>query len=68
MAAFLAELLQQAGIEPTVTSSLDDLLHIQRDGFQLVVPVWTMEHLEPNLSNALLDAVRAGVGIAALHG
>jgi len=68
MAAFLAELLRQAGIQATVTNSLDDLRHIQRDGFQLVVPVWTMEHLEAHLSNALLDAVRAGVGIAALHG
>ena len=68
MAAFLAELLRQAGIQPTVTSSLDDLQHIQRDDFQLVVPVWTMEHLEPDLSKALLDAIRAGVGIAALHG
>jgi type 1 glutamine amidotransferase len=27
-----------------------------------------MEHLEPNLLNALLGAVRRGVGIAALHG
>ena len=68
IAAFLADLLQQAGIQPTVTASFNDLERIQRDDFQLVVPVWTMEHLEPHLLKALLDAVRAGVGIASLHG
>src|SRR5690606_22178889 len=49
-------------------NSLDALRHIQRDDFQLIVPVWTMEHLDLQLSNALLDGVRAGVGNAALHG
>lgn len=68
MAAFLADLLQQAGIQPTVTDSLDALERLQSENFQLVVPVWTMEHLEPHLLKAMLDAVRRGVGIAALHG
>ena len=68
IAAFLADLLQQVGIQPTVTSSFSDLERLQRDNFQLVVPVWTMEHIEPHLWTALLDAVRQGVGIAGLHG
>jgi len=68
MATFLAGLLQQAGIEPTVTSAFEDLERIQRDDFHLVIPVWTMEHLEPRLIQALLDAVRQGVGIAGFHG
>jgi type 1 glutamine amidotransferase len=68
MAAFLADLLRQAEIEPTVTPSFGDLEWLQRDGFQLVVPVWTMEHLEPHLVKALLDAVHNGVGLATLHG
>lgn len=68
MAAFLADLLRQAGIEPTVTTSFSDLERLQQDDFQLVVPVWTMEHIEPSLVKALLDAVRQGVGLATLHG
>lgn len=68
MAVFLADLLRQAGIQPTVTSAFSDLEQLQRDDFQLVVPVWTMEHLDPHLLKALLDAVRQGVGIAGLHG
>ena len=68
IAAFLADLLQQAGIQPTVTSSFSDLERLQGDDFQLVVPVWTMEKLEPHLLKALLDVVRAGVGTAGLHG
>lgn len=68
VAAFLADLLRQAGIEPTVTNSFSDLERLQKDNFQLVVPVWTMEHLEPHLLKALLDAVRQGVGIATIHG
>jgi type 1 glutamine amidotransferase len=68
MAAFQGRLLEEAGIQTTVTNSLDALANIQRDGYQLVVPVWTMEHLEPHLASALLDAVRAGVGLATLHG
>jgi type 1 glutamine amidotransferase len=44
------------------------LERLQGDDFQLVVPVWTMEHLEAQLLKALLDAVRRGVGIATLHG
>ena len=68
MAGYLADLLMQAGIQPTLTDSFDALAHIQRDGYQLVIPVWTMEHLDPTLVNAILSAVRAGVGIASLHG
>lgn len=68
MAAFLADLLQSAGIQPTLTSSFSDLEQLQRGDFQLVVPVWTMEDLEPHLLKILLDAVRGGVGIAGLHG
>lgn len=68
IAAFLVDLLEQSGIQATVSDSLSDLEHIQRDDFQLVVPVWTMEHLEPELLNALLKAVQEGVGVAALHG
>ena len=68
VAMFLADLLRQSGIQPTVTGSLSDLERLNHEDFNLVVPVWTMEHLEPNLLNALLGAVRRGVGIAALHG
>lgn len=68
MAAFLAHILQQAGVQPTVTNALSDLEQLQQDDFQLVVPVWTMEHLEPHLLKVLLNAVHRGVGIAALHG
>lgn len=68
MAAFLGGLLERAGIRTTITNDLEALQHIQQNNIQLVVPVWTMEHLDAELATALLDAVRAGVGLAALHG
>jgi type 1 glutamine amidotransferase len=68
MAAFLAGLLEQAGIESVVTNTFTELERLHGDEFQLVVPVWTMEHLEPHLLKAILDAVRRGVGLATLHG
>lgn len=68
ISAFLADLLQQAGIQATVTNSFSDLERLQRNNFQLVIPVWTMEHLEPHLLKALLDAARQGVGIVGLYG
>lgn len=68
MAGYLAGLLRQAGIQSVVSGSLSDLERLQKDDFQLVIPVWTMEHLEADLLDTLLKAVRRGVGIAALHG
>lgn len=68
MAAYLADLLKQVGIESTVTDAFSDLERLQTDEYQLVVPVWTMEHLDAPLLKAILDAVRRGIGLATLHG
>ncbi len=68
IAVFLANLLKQAGIHPDLTDSFDDLANLQSGDYQLVVPVWTMEHLEPHLLKIMLDAVQGGVGIAGIHG
>lgn len=68
MAAYLADILRQAGIEPTLTSDFNDLERLEQNGYQLIVPVWTIEHLEPSLVKSLLNAVQNGVGLATLHG
>ncbi|MEA3401965.1 MAG: ThuA domain-containing protein [Armatimonadota bacterium] len=69
VAEVLAEALREEGFEVEIAPSLDafgdaDLLA----GQDLIVPNWTSAEAEPEQVRPLLDAVRAGAGIAGLHG
>jgi hypothetical protein len=61
--------LEQNGFNVTVTDSLDTLLDEPLlQSLSLIVPVWTMGSIGDHQLRNLLDAVRAGTGIAGWHG
>ncbi len=68
VALFAAE-LEREGFEVTVSDSLasfeDDA---ELSGYSLIVPCWTMGELSGAQEKGLLDAVRAGTGLAGWHG
>ena len=69
VAALVAEMLRAAGFEVQVTDSLacfDDVEALK--SLSLIVPVWTMSAIEKERSQAVADAVEAGVGLAGCHG
>jgi type 1 glutamine amidotransferase len=68
MSNFLAEQLGSRGVETTITDSLDVFKKLRSDEFQLIVPMWTMESIEKEQLEPLLNLVRQGVGIGGLHG
>ncbi len=69
LAALLGADLEDAGFRVTKTDSLDILSDAGAlAGFDLIVPCWTMGKLEDAQSKALEAAVKAGSGLAGVHG
>ena len=61
--------LKEQGFETTVSDSLEVFANKERMlSYDLIVPCWTMGHLKPEEEAGLLEAVRAGSGIAGWHG
>ena len=61
--------LQNRGFRVEVANTLDCYLDSGLMGeLDLIVPVWTMSSITKEQEQALLDAVRGGVGIAGWHG
>ncbi|HEV8603865.1 MAG TPA: ThuA domain-containing protein [Tepidisphaeraceae bacterium] len=63
------DLLQQDGFQVDLSTSLDSLadekyLH----SLSLLIPNWTMGHIEPHQLTPLLSAVESGLGLAGCHG
>ena len=68
-AACFEPFLAEKGFDVTVSDSLDvfadkGAMH----AFDLIVPCWTMGEIDGHQEEGVLDAVRAGVGIAGWHG
>ena len=64
-----AEDLRAHGLQPEVETSLDVLADSRRlEGFALVFPCWTMGRLTDEQERGLVAAVRAGTGLAGVHG
>ena len=64
-----APYLSEQGFDVRVENTLD--VYLEADYMQslsLVVPLWTMGQISGEQQQGLLDAVRAGVGIAGWHG
>lgn len=69
VAAIYRDLLSGDGFEVTVSDSLDAFRDIDLQAeVDLIVPIWTMGSIAPDQLNPVLDAVRAGVGMAGCHG
>ncbi len=61
--------LRAQGIESEIVTSLEPLADVERlRSFALVFPCWTMGALGDEQERGLVAAVRAGVGLAGIHG
>jgi type 1 glutamine amidotransferase len=61
--------LSEQGFDVEIATSLDAYLDAEKmKGLSLVVQSWTMGQITPQQEKGLLDAVRAGVGLAGWHG
>ncbi len=68
-AALFAPWLREQGYDVTVSTTLDTYLDTAfMEALDLIVPIWTMSAITKEQLAGLLDAVRAGVGIAGWHG
>jgi len=64
-----APFLRTQGFDLHVSDSLDAYLDASlMAGLSLIVPVWTMGSITTEQMNGLLNAVKAGAGIAGWHG
>jgi len=64
-----APFLRSSGFEVRLENSLEVLLEADYlKTVSLIVPCWTMGELRPDQEKGLLEAVRAGAGIAGWHG
>jgi len=61
--------MKSEGADVIVSDTLDAYLKYDlKKDFDLIVQTWTMGQIENNQERALLDAVKAGTGIAGWHG
>ena len=64
-----APFLREQGFEVQISDTLDVYLDASLMGsLSLIVPVWTMGSITTEQMNGLLNAVKAGAGIAGWHG
>ena len=68
VAEILARALRENGFQVEVSDTLDAFKEKDLEKLDLIVPLWTMGHIEPKQLNPLLEAVRNGTGIAGVHG
>jgi type 1 glutamine amidotransferase len=52
----------------TLSNSFDSLKDFDLTRFDLILPVWTLDTIDPSYVEPLLAAVRGGVGLAGNHG
>ena len=65
----MAEALRGEGFEVEVADTLDALRDVEAlKRLSLIVPQWTMGHIQADQISPLLEAVRSGVGLAGIHG
>ncbi len=68
MANLLARQLREKQVEVTLSDSFETLKQLDLNTFNLIIPCWTLETIDPGYLEPLMDAVRGGVGIAGIHG
>jgi uncharacterized protein len=68
VAHLLARQLRENQVEVTLSDTFESFRQPDLNTFDLIIPCWTLETIEPEYLEPLLDAVRAGVGIAGVHG
>ncbi len=69
VAALCAKILAEEGFEVEVSQTLETLSDREKlKSLKLLVPVWTMGKISAEQCNAVLEAVRDGMGLAGCHG
>lgn len=68
VAEILAQALRENGFLVEISDTLDAFKEKDLKKLDLIVPIWTMGHIEPDQLNPLLEAVRNGTGVAGVHG
>ena len=69
VAALCAKILAEVGFEVEVSQTLETLADREKlKSLKLLVPVWTMGKITDDQCNAVLEAVRDGMGLAGCHG
>jgi type 1 glutamine amidotransferase len=64
-----APYLREHGYQVEIADNLDAYLATGKmSSYNLIVPVWTMGTIEREQEQALLDAIKSGVGVAGWHG
>src|SRR5262245_61646341 len=64
----LATQLEQRGVEVTRSNSFDSLKTLDLRAYDVILPIWTLDHIDPSYVEALQDAVRGGAGLSGNHG
>jgi len=68
-AQIFASALESQGINVTVSDTLDALNDAEEvKSYDLIIPIWTMGHIDNEPLGNLLDAVKAGSGLGGFHG
>jgi len=68
-AEIFAAVLREDGYDVEVYDTLDIYLSAEKmTGYDLIVPMWTMSTITKEQEKGLLQAVKAGAGIAGWHG
>ncbi len=60
--------LQAKSVEVTISNTFESLKELDLKRFDLILPVWTLDTIDPSYVEPLLEAVRSGVGLAGNHG
>jgi type 1 glutamine amidotransferase len=64
----LAAQLEQHGVAVTRSNSFDSLKALELSEYDVILPVWTLDHIDPSYVEALQNAVRGGTGLSGNHG
>ncbi|MEA3345969.1 MAG: ThuA domain-containing protein [Chloroflexota bacterium] len=68
VANLLAQTLRENVFQVEVSDTLDAFKDKDLEEVDLIVPIWTMGHIELDQLSPFLEAVRGGTGIAGVHG
>lgn len=60
--------LKNHRVDVTLSNSFESLKEFDLTRFDLILPVWTLDTIDPSYIEPLLAAVRGGVGLAGNHG
>jgi type 1 glutamine amidotransferase len=68
VSALLAQQLEARGVDVTRSNTFESLKQLDLTAFDVILPVWTLDDIDPSYIEPLLNAVRGGVGLSGNHG